>query len=106
MVSKNDGFEEVKMKGSVVKWLINQNIQRREDAFVDKGFLKVLLISVLTVKVVKKNDAFNDGLVKFIKGKVHENRYFSHQQMNIHFLCCVYHIFRSILHTCCRYFRP
>lgn len=76
MVEVKDGHKEVKMKGRVIKWLSDINTKHRNDKNADKAFIKVLLISVFTAKVIKSGDKFEEDLVKFIKGVLKKNRLF------------------------------
>lgn len=69
MVEVENGFKEVKIKGRVVDFLSNLNANRRNDPKADFPFIKALIVSVFTVKLVKAKDSLQPDLIDFIKGK-------------------------------------
>lgn len=66
------GVEFIKLKKTLVDFLVQLNINRRDDSAVDKAFVKGLVIAVFTVQKIKKNEHLNPDLIEFIKGKFME----------------------------------
>lgn len=69
MVKVENGFKEIKLKGRLVKLLLDLNANRREDVSVDLTFIKALIVSVFTVKYIKEEGILQTELVDFIKGE-------------------------------------
>lgn len=78
-----DGHKEVKIKGRAIEWLNNINIKHRNDKTADKPFIKVLLISVFTVKFIKSGDKFEEDLIKFIKGSLKKKTLFENIKSHV-----------------------
>lgn len=67
-VKVGDGFQEVKLKGRIVKWLCDLNENKRNEQSIDKHFVKALLIAIFSVKTIKENGALDVDLMAFING--------------------------------------
>lgn len=68
MVKVDDDIEYVKLKDSLVEFLLRLNTQNREDTASDKLFIKGLIIAVFSVQKIKEKQVLHPNLVEFIKG--------------------------------------
>lgn len=67
-VKVGDDIEYVKLKDSLVEFLVRLNTQNREDTASDKLFIKGLIIAVFSVQKIKEKRVLHPDLVEFIKG--------------------------------------
>lgn len=69
-ILKIDGqYKELKMAALLVKGLLELNKdENRDNANLDKSFIKALMIGVCTLKKIENGDAIKKDLLIFIKG--------------------------------------
>lgn len=76
-------YQEVKLLGRVVKWLIGLNVEHRAQCDVDKSFIKALLIVVFSVKAIKSGDFLEEDLMTFIKGTLSQFDHMEHNRCSV-----------------------
>lgn len=85
-----NGNHYVKLKKSLVDFLIRLNVEFRDEISVDKSFLKGLAIAVFTVRKIKSSEKLSSELIGFIKGIFHRlniKNCFNHLQKNYLIIC-------------------
>ena len=66
----HDGFKEVWLSAHAVDGLSKMN-KKKPGEMYDTIFMKAMLIGFCTMKMIKENDAIDEGILQLIKGNPH-----------------------------------